>query len=1270
MRRSALLSSLCLLITFSVQAQNSVVNEMPSRATTAINTVVVKEEVVDTFKLFYVRKVALNNYAMPTIKLINTKTKPLSSTKHLDKLPFNYKLDIKLGMERKKAFAQVFVPRYINRNGRVEMLESFDFDVQKVNASQKTAGSRVYAANSALATGTWYKVAIRNQGLFKMDYNFFKNELGINPDNIDPRKIKVYGHGGEMLAEGNAIFRHDDLAENAIEVVGESDGTFNASDYVLFYANGPHSIIKDSVNKRFSHKLNVYNYNAYYFINVQGANGKRITAQNVTAPANQSTSTGNYFSFYNPDSLNLGKSGKRWWSIDYSDLPGKSLSRSFSFATPNAIASEPTYVRTRVCAISSSGTNYFNITANGSALHTFSLLPVEFQYFDPIAEDSDFTATLNNYAASTLNIGVKFTQGNNSALGYLDFIEVNGRRSLIQNKYQRFADWNTVGTGNIVEYEIGNTNANTKVWDVTDPINVVSLPTTDIGSNKKSFKQQADSLHTFISFDGTSTFTPTAVGAVANQNLHASVNKDYVIITHPSFKAAATRLANYHTTKRGYRSLVVTPQEIYNEFSSGSQDVSAIRDYIKMLYDRASTPADIPTGILLFGDASYDYRNLTKDNTNYVPTYETDTSLDKTYSYCTDDFYGFLDDTEDFNDYSIANTVDLGIGRIPCQSATEANGIVDKIIYYDGANSFGPWKNVMLFNADDEDANHHFNDAEQMSKYVTDSLPQYNIYKNYIDAYVQQSTPAGPRTPDAQVAFKNRIFNGTFLVNYNGHGGPLGWCEERILTMDDINGFTNKDKLPLYITATCDFTQFDNPELKSAGEILMLNPDGGAIALMSTTRLVYVPGNGVMNINYFKGGFKKINGKDPTLGDAYRDSKNIQYSNALGIISATNFRKFALIGDPGLPLAFPKHRVVTDSINGTAVAAFTDTLKALGKYTISGHVNDVDGNALNSFNGLVYPTVFDKPKQLTTLGNDPPSIGTAGSYPANFFVQNNTLYNGKASVKDGKFSFTFVVPKDINYTIAEGKISYYANNDTEDGTGFSLPLIGGSSSNPIEDNQGPTIEPFLNDEKFVNGGITKANSLLIAKLFDENGINYTGNSVGHDITAVLDGNAQNSYVLNTFYESDLDDYQRGVVRFPLNDLAEGPHTLIIKAWDVFNNSSEARLDFVVVNDTEGKLAHVYNYPNPFSTRTQFMFEHNMPNENLDIDIKIFSISGSVVKNIKRTINTSGTRYDQIFWDGKDQYGDKLGNGVYLYRLSVKSQNGFSDQKIQKLFILR
>lgn len=1239
----------------------------PSAITAEQSAAFTENSVIAAQQMYQIERRNLSRFTTPQVKLTNIKTVLVNHPQY-DKqtiFPTSFEPSVFISVERKQAFASILIPQYIQKNDKtIEKLIAYDLELtENDQPAYKTTGSRVYAANSVLASGNFYKIALSQQGLYKIDYDFIKNKAGVDPANINPANIRLYGNGGELLNEDNAVFRHDDLVENAIQVVDGGDGQFNPGDYILFYANGPHSIVKDSVNKKFTHLYNIYSDQSNYFLNFDKGPGKRISQQAAAGAPNTTVTSYNEFLFYEKDSVNLGRFGKTWWGDEFSDQPGRYLNRTFNFSIPNADISAPANIVTRLGAISYTGNNTMSVNVNGTALPSMSLGSTGPNYYDPVivAKTQSDNVTIG---AGNIAININFSKGSNIAVGYLDYIEVNARRNLVFTGYLNIADWNSVGAGQVAAYQIQNANANTQVWDITDPLVPVKMITA-LSGNVLSFTQDASTLHRFLAVDGSSFNTPSFVERTVNQNLHSMGKKDYIVIANPLLKSEAEKLAAYHSSKRGYTTLIVTPQEIYNEFSSGTQDVSAIRDFIKMFYDRAAVN-DLPKYVLLFGDASYDYKNRINSNTNLVPVSETNESINKTTGYCSDDFFGFLDDNENQNNYNNnqINTLDIGIGRFPVSTVANAASIINKIMTYDSPKSFGPWKNNMTFNADNGDGNIHLEDAEVMTTFTNDSLPVYNKYKIYVGGFNIESTPAGPRAPDANKAVTEQIYNGTFLMNYNGHGGPLGWCEERIFSMDDVNNMTNLNRLPLFLTATCDFAPFDNPAVNSAGEILLVKPDGGAIALMTTTQLVYADQNRIMNFNYMKTGFGLMNNNAyPTMGDAYRLSKNLRYVSSVSEFVASNFRKFALLGDPGLPLAFPKHRVSTDSINGVSVLLTYDTLKALGKYTISGHVSDINGNWLNDFNGIVYPTIFDKPKKLTTI--DP------NSSKRDYFVQNNILYKGKATVKNGKFSFTFVVPKDINYEISKGKISYYTDNTLEDGNGYDNKVfIGGSSSNPIADNAGPLIKPYLNNEKFVNGGLTTKNSTLLLKLSDDNGINYTGNSVGHDITAVLDGNAQNTYILNNFFEADLDDYRSGTVKFPLTNLSEGTHSFTIKAWDIMNNSSEVKLDFVVAGSGEGLLANVYNYPNPFSTHTQFMFEHNMPNQNLYVSIKVLSVSGKVVKNIRTMVNTEGTRVSNIDWDGLDEYGDRLGNGVYLYNLSVKSQNGFSDSKLQKLILLR
>jgi hypothetical protein len=643
-----------------------------------------------------------------------------------------------------------------------------------------------------------------------------------------------------------------------------------------------------------------------------------------------------------------------------------------------------------------------------------------------------------------------------------------------------------------------------------------------------------------------------------------------------------------------------------------------------------------------------------------VPAYESINSVDPLATYTSDDFFVLLDDGDDINNVLLQNNLDAGIGRIPAANIAQAKSAVDKILSYYSSESLGPWRNYLSFVADDEDNNLHLQDAEIITNNLQPVTPGFNYSKIYLDAYRQESGSGGSRYPQANEANNNRIYNGTLIWNYNGHGGYNRLAEEVIVDQDIVNGWGNQFKLPLFITATCDFAPFDNPVLHSLGENLLLREKTGAIALMTTTRPVFSFSNRIMNYNYLLFALQSLpNSRYRTLGEAVKAAKNYTY-NTLGDV--TNTRKFLLLGDPAMRLGFPQYSIKTTAINGSAFSQ-PDTLKSTNKYNITGEVTDRNGALLGSFNGNIYPVIFDKPQQLTTLAND------AGSLLQNFNVQNNIIFKGKATVQNGIFNFSFIVPKDINYQVGDGKISYYAENTNTDAAGYSVIKVGEIGNGNSGDNEGPVIKAYLNDELFVNGGLVNENAVLIARLSDSSGINTTGTGIGHDITVVLDNDNRKVYKLNDFFESSVNSYQQGVVRFVLPALEEGYHTAKIKAWDVLNNSNEAFLDFRVEKKQGLAIDHVLNYPNPFTTKTTFWFEHNQPNEDLFLTVRIMTITGRTVKTIRNIINTSGNRSCEVEWDGKDDFSNKLARGVYIYSLLVKTRSGQSVAVLQKLVIL-
>ncbi len=1111
--------------------------------------------------------------------------------------------------------------------------------------------------NSVLSSGNWYKISVGQTGVFKIDYQLLKS-IGINPDNIDPRNISIYGNGGGMLPELNSASRHDDLVENPILVVGEGDGKFDAGDYILFYAQGPSLWSYNAANSSFDYNMNVYADENYYFITVGQSAGRRTVNAPAAGAATNSTSTFDELQQYEVDEKNLGSTGRGWFG-DFFNFSVSS--RTFNFNLPNVVTSEPVNIQTAFAAKSINNTSSVNVSANGQNISSFNINQIGNGSYPNYANAGSDIGSIN-LSSSALSVQVSFNNSSSAAEGYLDYIKVHGRRNLVFSGTSfNFRDSRVVGAGNVTEYTIQGGSSSSIIWDVTDPVNALNIPYTNTGGQLK-FTASSDVLREFVVFNTTGSFpAPNAQGKVPNQNLHGLKHPDMIVLVTPALRAEAERFAQYRSAKSGIYVQVVLLDEVYNEFSSGRPDVTAVRDFMRMLYLNANGNAsDEPKYLLLFGNATYDYKGKEFSIETVIPTYQSLEALSQISSYATDDYFALLDD----NEGSIRDAnhdMDVAVGRFPVRTIDQARVMVDKVIHYESIATFGSWRNNITFVADDEDTNVHLNHAEGHCNNVATREPVYNIDKIYLDAFQLQSTPAGLRYPGVNDAINTKMFNGCLMMNYTGHGGPAGFAHERILTIDDIRSWENYDAMPLFVTATCEFTRYDDPARISAGEEIVLNPKGGAIAAVSTSRLVYAHANERTNRNFINNLFELYQGRFPTIGEVVMLTKNASSGNN----DVMNDRKFGLYGDPSLTLAYPKYDVVTTEIDSHSVTTQSDTLKALQQITIRGEVRNTDGSLFTGFNGVVYPTIFDKPVTYVTLAN------SAGSSKTDFEVQKNIIFRGKASVKDGKFSFTFIVPKDIAYNYGKGKISYYADNGEIDAHGYQDDIyVGGTATDYVADNKGPDIEVFMNDEKFVKGGITDANPVILVKLYDVSGINTVGNGIGHDLVAVMNEDTRNTYVLNDYYESDTDDFRSGTARYPLFNLPDGRYKVVAKAWDVHNNSAEDNTEFIVTSNPCLALEDVFNYPNPFNYSTKFQFEHNKPGELLFVDLKIFDYSGRLVKQLTKTIDSPGFKIDDLEWDGQTDNGMNLSNGTYVYRLEVRTEDCAPVHQTEKLVILR
>jgi len=1162
--------------------------------------------------------------------------------------------------QRKIPFLEVYILP-LRRNpatGDLERLISFSLQLElsdnplpRINKS-----TRIYSGNSVLSSGNWYKFAVASSGVFILTYDFLKNE-GIDVASINPMNIRIYGNGGGMLPEANSEPRADDLVENAIFVYGEEDGKFDPGDYILFFGESPDTWKYNDQDHTFHHQKNIYSDKTCYFLNFDLGPGKRLGFE----PSTSTTPTDiiNYFNdyaFYEKDDRNFLQSGREWCDDQIFDV---TTSRKYSFSFANINDGFPVKLRADIAARSTSVSTTFIVSAPGSQQLSISIPPVGNQYTDDYAVERIGSVSFNT-SNPVIEVQLEYNKkNNNNAIGFLNYLEMNVQRKLKMASSQlMFRSIAGAGKGKISEFKLTSLGTSLIVWDVSTNGDAKRIETTQSG-NDFIFRLPTDTIREFIAFDGSSFSPPEFIGKVTNQNLHGTGQVDYIIVTHPVFMADAERLAQFHSEKSNLNVLVVTPEQIYNEFSSGVQDVSAIRDFMKLLYDRAE-PGKEPKYLLLFGDASYDFKDRITNNTNFVPSYQSYESLDTVESFVTDDYYGLLDNNEGQGANGI---LDLGIGRLPVASTEGSKTSVDKIIHYisDSESVKNDWRNVVCFVADDqnEGGNLFINDSEDLSNIIETGYKKFNPDKIYLDAYQQISTPGGNRYPEVNIAINKRVEKGALIINYVGHGGEVGWAHERVLEVSDINSWTNYNNMPVFITATCEFSRYDDPGRVSAGELVFMNPKGGGVALFTTTRLTFAGDNKVLSMNFYNNAFKKDNGEYHRMGDLIVLSK----SGA----GSSNARKFTLLGDPALQMAYPHLNVVTTKINGHIPTATPDTLKALAIVTIEGEIQDAAGSKVTSFNGTVFPTVFDKSSEIYTRANDVEEH----TPPVKFYLRKNAVYKGQAEVTNGTFSFSFMVPKDIAYNYGIGKISYYARNEETDANGYDENIIvGGYDNSAIPDNKGPEVSLYMNNTSFVSGGITDQNPNLLAYISDESGINTVGNGIGHDITAVIDQKTNTPLILNDYYVADLNTFKSGVITYPFSSLEDGPHHVDLKVWDVFNNSTEVGIDFVVVSSTENAFKHILTYPNPMRDHTTFSFETNQTNQNADVEVRIFSLTGNLVKTIRQSLFLNGYRIDLITWDGTNDQGWRINSGVYGYRIRLTFQDGSVVQGSSKLVVIR
>ncbi|MBN1632546.1 MAG: type IX secretion system sortase PorU [Ignavibacteria bacterium] len=1111
--------------------------------------------------------------------------------------------------------------------------------------------------SSVLATGDFYQFDIKETGIYKIDRTLLQN-AGINVDNIEPSTIKIFNNGGRELPYNNSIPPPEDLIENRIFVQTNQVGKF---DYLLFYGLSIKEWDYDSVTKKFKNYYNHYTNSNIYWLNFNISSGKRM--QVINSPNVAGIQPLYYFYdkfFEKPEILNLGSTGTLWLSQNISYNEGFTFTKQL----PGYIQGSDIRLLLRF-GNSSSVSAYSQLKDdNSSFLKFYSVYPVsgDFSHFRSYLVE-EYYALNSGFSSINLKLSLPAQYNQPNVKGNYDFYEIHYRRSFnsVQNNYLMFTSPDTNTT---VEYVVSPyTASGIKVFNVTDNYNVSIINPISFSGGVLRFQDNIEynNPQRYISVSGENYKTPNLTpGKIPNQNLRGiTQGASYIIITPTEFISAANRLKAYRETPgiNKLNTLVVDVNQIYNEFSCGVLDPVAIRNFIKHAYINWQEP---PVYILFFGDGSYDFKNIYNFSVkNYLPTVQRSTEdINEIYSYPSDDF---LADINENNNEPEPAVPDFATGRLCINSINEANIAVDKIIDYENSITNASWKKKLMYVADDgwttsspngEEGSMHTDQCEVIAEIFTPK--DFEKEKIYIVTYPTVITPQGRRKPGANVDIIKGWNDGRLVINYVGHGSTDLWAHEHVFVRDEsIPQLTNKNKYPLLTIASCDLSRWDDPFLISAGEELVSIKDKGAISVVSSVRPVYSAPNAIFNNKLWEiFMFRKDTLNLPIrFGNAMYLTKNLipNFSH--------NDAKFCLIGEPALRISIPQFFTRIDSINNTP---YTDTayIKALQKIKISGSILRPDSTFWSDFNGEMDLKVFDVDKKIDIIDFSVHFI---------FTLDGGKIFSGKTNISNGKWHIEFIVPKDISYGSGSGKILAYFKDQINQGSGYNKRfVINGIDSNAAIDTTGPEITLFMDTRNFRSGDLVNQDTKIIADFYDESGINLTG-TTGHKIDGIINDEENNKLDLTQYYNTT-SGYQYGTLEYPLQNLIDGKYTLKVKAWDTYNNPSETEIIFQVKNNTALFVNNVTNYPNPFKENTSFIFQHNFDSP-LSAEIKIYTVGGKLIKEISR--NNLLDKNVIIEWDGRDADGDAIANGVYLYKIIIKTADGgFTNSSIQKIVKLK
>lgn len=1126
-------------------------------------------------------------------------------------------------------------------------------------------------AYSVLAAGQTLKLAVVQEGIYKITYEDLVRQ-GLLSKTIDSYKIALYGNTAGMLPFYNAPGIYDDLSPLPIQMHDGGDETFGPGDYFLFYGQSPHRWSYNETKGEFSYARHHFCDSSFYFVSLNAELEHRVEA----APS-ENENQGERLTWFpehirhENDLVNLCNGGLDWLGESFTLSTN---SRSLSLATPDPVLGQKGILYAATGAQTSDGTGSFRIQFNQTKISL---------YHSPLGSNTAYDRTTAKdsvqVTSGTSTVNISFSKTGNTNNGYLDYLSLVYPRYLrLNGAYLFFRHPQAIGNASLFSVEAP---AGTQIWDITDVYHIASIAT-KTESGRLNFSTTPDNrLHEYVAFNASLCPAPIFKELVQPQNLHQQKNIDYVVVTHPLFLEQAQEIARLHRERDGYSTCVATTGQVYNEFSSGAKDPSAIRLFLRHLDIRSDTNHK-PRYLLLFGDASYDYKDILGKTTDFVPTLQTYGMLSDGADDPLEDMFGYLADdagiqiNSSFTSWTKTGQLQVAIGRLPIQTVEAARNMVEKIDLYSSphyvsdpvqsnlSGNFGNWRNEVVFVTDDS----FESDMEENvlhNNYIQNNLPYIHINKLYSDAYERASSSTSARIPALENAIKGFVENGCLFLGYLGHSGWDAWSDEKILTNNIIDNWKQSYTYPVLFASSCTFAYFDQTDKISGAERAVLKAHAGSIATIAASRIASTGSIESIQRFFAEKFISKTKGKANTIGEAFLFAKNSAYNQSP--------QKFVLLGDPGLKAALPQHQVQTLHVNGKpAGSPDIDTLKALAPITIEGRIASHEGDPMNHFNGKLLVKVYDKAITKQTLGVYNPQ-GKPPGYNAQvpYTDQSSVIFQGETEIRDGQFSFSFIVPKDIQYNYGHGRISYYAYNDSTDANGsFDGITVGGINPDAVIDTTAPMVDLYIGRNTFLGGTVGEEPSLY-AEISDEYGINTTGAGIGHDMTLVIDNDYKNAVSVNNYFRYATGSYKKGTLTYPL-ELEPGKHTARLKVWNINNISTTQEITFYVNASDQLKIFDFKAVPNPARGEyVDFYFNHNSKNGGIEkCTLSIFSLQGARVAEFHYTMSDlSGYTVGPLRWNLCSNGNKRVSAGMYVCYIKAWDTQGTVIHKELKLIVV-